>query len=57
MGHQRRRYVVYRSGKGRARVGRGRSPKHPRRKNSFWGGSVFNLHWLFGRNRFMRRKV
>jgi hypothetical protein len=52
----RRRTVVLRRGKGRRVVRyRGVGPKHGHKRHSGGiFGSLFNLHWLFGRNRHRR---
>jgi hypothetical protein len=55
MAYRKRTAIVYRNG--RRKVGRatGKGPKHHHRTRGWWGSSVFNIHWLFGRNRYFKR--
>lgn len=56
MAYRRRTAVIYKNGRRYVRRVAGKGPKHKHRIGYFWGSSVFNLGWLFGRNRVYRRK-
>lgn len=55
MAYRKRIAIRYKNGRRMVRGVRRKGPKHHHRLRGWWGGSVFNLYWLFGRNRYYRR--